>query len=280
MDERPVLFLDSGCGGLPYCRYFQVHNPQEAVVYAADQEHFPYGLKDRDELSRICCSLVARLRSAFSPKLAAVVCNAASVSALPALRGHFPDLPFVGTVPAVKPAALSSKKKHIGVLGTRRAVEDSYIAGLAARYAPDCAVTGIAAPDLVEFVERRGDRADRDERRRMVEPYMDAFRKAGVDAVVLGCTHFLFLLEEFKSAAGADMTIHESVEGVSRRIEALLDEGARRSDGAGVSDGAGGFDEAGAPSRILVVTGNADEALWRGRAERFGLTLRGWEQTP
>jgi glutamate racemase len=274
MNENPVLFLDSGCGGLPYCRYFQVHNPREAVVYAADQEHFPYGFKDRDELSRLCCSLVARLRSAFSPKLAAVVCNAASVSALGALRAAFPDLPFVGTVPAIKPAALSSRKKHIGVLGTRRAIEDSYIAGLVARHAPDCAVTGIAAPDLVEFVERRWDRADRDECRRAVAPYMDAFRKAGVDAVVLGCTHFLLLLEEFKFAAGADMTIHESVEGVSRRIEALLDEGAFRSGG---SFGAGGSKEAGEPSRLLVVTGNAEEALWRRRAGRFGLTLREWE---
>jgi glutamate racemase len=219
---------------------------------------------DRDTLSRLCCSLISRLCSVFSPRLVAVVCNTASVSALPALRKAFPDLPFVGTVPAVKPAVLSSRKGHIGVLGTSRTIGDPYIARLAARYAPDCAVTGIAAPELVKFVERRWDRADQEERRRVVAPYIEAFRRAGADALVLGCTHFLFLLEEFKFAAGGDMTIHESVEGVSRRIEALLDEGEPRS--APAASG-------GEPPRLLVVTGNAEEELWRRRAERFGLVF-------
>jgi glutamate racemase len=270
MDKRPVLFLDSGIGGLPYCRYFRSRNPAEAVVYAADRANFPYGSRDREELIRLCTSLVSRIVELFNPKLAAVVCNTASVSALEALRERFPGLPFVGTVPAVKPAVLASRKRHIGVLGTGRTIEDPYIAELAARYGPGCTVTGIAAPELVDFVERRYDRADREERLRMAASYIGRFRAAGADSVVLGCTHFLFLLDEFKAAAGGTvpaMGVYDSVEGVSRRIEDLLGgANAVAGDAAGTETPAGG---------LLLISGSAPaEAVWQKRADAFGLELR------
>jgi glutamate racemase len=261
MDTRPVLFLDSGIGGLAYCRYFHQRNAEEPLVYVADREHFPYGSRDREELIFLLIELVGRLRRRFNPKLGVLACNTASVSALIPLRESFPDLPLVGTVPAVKPAALSSKQRHIGVLGTGRTIDDPYIAELAAQYGPDCAVTAIAAPDLVEFVEHRYAQAGEAERRQAVLPYIEQFIRAGADAIVLGCTHFLFLREDFNAAAQGKLSIHDSVEGVSHRVEALLDQGNLRAR-PGPQDKLG----------LLVVTGPAPvEPVWQERADSFGL---------
>ncbi|MDR3131021.1 MAG: glutamate racemase [Treponema sp.] len=224
MDTRTILFLDSGMGGLPYCQYFHRRNPGEPLVYTADRANFPYGPKDKDELAAALVSLIASLREAFRPKLAALVCNTASVSALGVLREAFPGLPFVGTVPAVKPAVMGSVSRRIGVLGTERTMADPCIGELVARYGRDCEVSALAVPELVEWVEYRHAESTAEERLKTVEPYIDYFRKQGVDALVLGCTHFLFLLDEFKLAAGPGIKVYDSMEGVSRRIEAVLDE--------------------------------------------------------
>lgn len=228
-------------------------------MYLADREYFPYGSRERPALIRRLTGLLNHLRREYKAKLGVLACNTASVSALQSLRDSFPDLPLVGTVPAVKPAVETSKKRHIGVLGTARTIHDPYIAELAARYGPDCALTAIAAPDLVDFVEHRYAAAGAEERLLAVLPYIEEFRRAGADAIVLGCTHFLFLLDTFRTAAG-DMSIHDSVEGVSRRVEALLDQGNLRAD-----------PEAGGRTAILLVTGSGPlEPSWQERALAFG----------
>jgi glutamate racemase len=175
------------------------------------------------------------------------------------------------------------------VLGTARTIEDPYIMDLAARYGGDCGVSRIAAADLVELVERGGPAmADGETRRRAVSPYVEAFRREGADGIVLGCTHFLLLLEDFKAAAGPDIRLYDSVEGVSRRAEALLDGGG--SPATAGSPGGGGPQEASlrrregglrrpgdaaAPERLLVLTGrDAPAQVWRDRAAAFGLSLR------
>jgi glutamate racemase len=270
MDHRPVLFLDSGIGGLPYCRHFSCQNPAEALIYVADRENFPYGPRERGELTALLIPLFEKLIPRFNPKIAAVVCNTATVSALASLRDHFPGLPFVGTVPAIKPAVLESRKRLIGVLGTERTIEDPYTAELAARYGPDCSIFGLAAPDLVEFVEYRHGSSSPEERRRVVEPYIRILRNRGADALVLGCTHFLFLLDEFTEAAAPDIRVYDSVEGISRRIEALLDRGNLRAPPSPE------------PERRLVLTGDRepDEDMIR-RAASCGLALRrlrDWEE--
>ncbi|AEF84925.1 glutamate racemase [Treponema primitia ZAS-2] len=268
MDNRPILFLDSGIGGLPYCQHFHHHNPHEALVYCADREHFPYGRREREELIALLSSLVARLRGQFNPKLGVIACNTATVSALASLRETFPDLPLVGTVPAVKPAVLASKRRHIGVLGTDRTIRDPYIAELAARFGPDCAVTALAAPDLVDFVEHRYALAGEEERRSIASPYIEEFRRAGADAIVLGCTHFLFLLDDFKALAKGELSIHDSIAGVSRRAEALLDQGGLRAGVTAETSAAEG------PAALLLVTGLEPlEPVWEERAQAFGLTL-------
>jgi glutamate racemase len=258
--DRPLVFLDSGIGSLPYVRFFCSRNPRERVICLADRAGFPYGPKPKEELAAHLFSLAERLVSAYDPKLLVLSCNTASVSALDFLREHFPSLPIVGTVPAVKPAVLASKTRRVGVLGTERTIADPYIALLAARYGPDCAILGEAAPALVEFVEHRYLAAKEEERSAAVGPWIEKFRLAGVDAVVLGCTHFLHLLEEFRKAGNGDIVIYGSVEGVSRRVEALLDKGRLRRKGGGES-----------PRPVLAVTGEGPlESCWNETAALFG----------
>jgi glutamate racemase len=234
MDPRPLVFLDSGMGGIPYCRHFVSRNPGESVVYLADRAGFPYGERSREELREMLREITEDLGARENPKMLVLACNTATVSALSFLRERFPQLPFVGTVPALKPALAGSRTRRVGLLGTRRTVDDPYIAELADRYGGGSVVVTLAAPELVEFVEYRYAQAGAEERRRIVLPYLERFRSAGADAVVLGCTHFLFLLEEFREAAAPDLVIYDSVEGITRRVESLLDEtGGRCRSGGG-----------------------------------------------
>jgi glutamate racemase len=222
MNDRCIVFIDSGIGGLPYYAYFVERNPHIRALYIADRAHFPYGGKSKEELVFLLSALVAQTIEKCNPAIIVLACNTASVSALPELRKRFEGILFVGTVPAVKPAILASKAGHIGVLGTARTIEDSYIGGLAASTGKDCKVTRIAAPELVEFVENSFLHASDEEKMHITKKYIDQFRAVGVDAVVLGCTHFLFLLPEFKQAATGDIAVYDSIEGVCGRVESLM----------------------------------------------------------
>jgi glutamate racemase len=268
MDKRPVVFIDSGIGSLPYGNFFHKNNPAENIVYAADRAHFPYGARPKEEVVEILRALVSKLIERWNPKVAAVACNTASVSALPALRETFPALPFVGTVPAVKPAVLASKTRCVGVLGTERTIDDPYIDELAAKYGPGCKIVALAAPALVEFVERRYVPSSPEEKLEAVRPWIVTFREAGADGIVLGCTHFLLLLDEFRKAAReapAPMAVFDSVEGVCRRVESLLDAGGGELRAPAASTG---------NKPLLEITGAAPpEPYWIALAETFTLEV-------
>jgi len=265
MNDRPIIFLDSGIGGIPYADFFRSRNKSEKLVYAADRENFPYGPRSKENVIELALSLVKKLAVIYNPKILVVACNAISVSALRALREGLPGLPVVGTVPALKPAIEKSLKRRVGVIGTQRAVEDPYIAELAARFGPDCAIVGLAAPGLVDFVERRWLEADRAERLKAVEPWIKKIVDRGADTLVLACTHFLLLKEEFLSVAGDSLMVFDSVEGVTKRVEALLDE-------AGGELRSGIKENAGPP--VMVVTGKKPlEDHWEKLCLSFGFTL-------
>jgi glutamate racemase len=191
-------------------------------LYIADKKNFPYGEKTKEELVTILIQLTARIKKFFSPSLIVLACNTASVSALMELRENFPDMDFVGTVPAVKPAMLYSAKKNIAVIGTERTLADDYITRLAEETAGGCTITRIAAGELVEFVEKRMEYSEKAERIMLVKKYTDKARNSGADALALGCTHFLFLLDEFKEASEPDIRVFDSVGGVCGRIENIL----------------------------------------------------------
>lgn len=264
MDNRPVVFIDSGIGGIPYAHFFRSRNRGEKLYYAADRANFPYGRKTRENVIDLALSFAAELIARYDPKVLVLACNTMTVSALSALREAFPSLPFVGTVPAMKPALLASRKRCVGVLGTERTVEDPYVAELAARYGPDCAVISLPAPELVEFAEYRWLEAPGAERAAAVMPWVEKFKAEGADALVLACTHFLLLKEEFRNAGSGGLAIFDSLEGVCRRVESILDdEGGKLRSGL-TKD---------AEDPVFTVTGKEPlESRWKQLCAYFGFT--------
>jgi glutamate racemase len=256
MDNRPVVFIDSGIGGLPYCRVFSARNPHEEICYIADRENFPYGSRSKEELVSILTALTEKIIKTINPKIAVLACNTAAVSALAALRQNFPQLPLVGTVPAIKPAANASKSGKVGLLGTARTIEDPYNQNIAGA---NCEIITIAAPELVEFVEQRFSYAEKNERTEIARKYIELFCAAGADTLVLGCTHFLYLMEEFRREAAPLITVFDSLDGITKRIEFLINE---------ENDGALRAGEDAAPLHRLLLTGTKlPDSLWQDRAK-------------
>jgi glutamate racemase len=259
---EPILFIDSGIGGIPYCSHFQKRNPDTYIVYLADRLHFPYGKWEKPDLAKILKGLVEQLVKVIEPKIVVLACNTATIAALAELRECFPYLPFVGTVPAIKPAALASKTGKIGVLGTELTIKQPYIRELASQFG-NGEIHGIAAPELVEFVESRFNSASPDEKRNLASGYLNRFRAEGVDTLVLGCTHFLFLLDEFQKEAAPDIAVFDSVTGISKRIESLLEDQKEKSDG-----------EIPCRQNRILLTGSAvPEPSWVSLAQRLGFSL-------
>ena len=224
MDNRPVVFIDSGLGGIPYCRDFSKRNPNEGICFIADRENFPYGPRGKEELTYILTKLTEELLKTINPKIIILACNTASVCALSSLRQSFAHIPFVGTVPAIKPAANACKSGKVGVLGTARTIEDIHSLNIAGISENSREVYGVAAPELVLFIEQRFEEADEKEKKETVKKYIETFRAAGVDTLVLGCTHFLYLLDEFRREASPFIKVFDSLDGITKRIEFLLDE--------------------------------------------------------
>ena len=267
MDKRPVVFFDSGLGCLPYGHFFHSRNRGERLVCVADRQNFPYGEKSADALVEILDTLIQKIISRINPKIVALVCNTASVTALDFLREKYPSLPIVGTVPAVKPAVMFSKTRRVGVIGSVRTIKDPYIAELAAQYGPDCEIFKEAAPELIDFAQYRFWAASPAERLEAVSPYIEKFRALGIDSIVLACTHFLLLQDDFCLAAGKDIALFDSMEGVSRRVEAILDDEGKKP--------RSGLTPCGAVP-ALVLTGQAEqEVYWQELCRRFGFVLEG-----
>jgi glutamate racemase len=221
----PIAFLDSGVGGLPYLQWVRKHLPDERFVYLADRKHFPYGTKTADEVFAAVAEGVGKCAAAFNPKLFVLACNTASVSALDRLRTEFPGKTFVGTVPAVKPAAQYSRNKRVGVLATGATIHAHYLDGLIERFASSCTIVRVPGPDIVNFVEKKFFAATPEERLLVVADAVAKFREEGVDTLVLACTHFLYLYDEIHAELGGDVRIIDSREGVGRRVIELLHAG-------------------------------------------------------
>ncbi|MCX7656125.1 MAG: glutamate racemase [Treponemataceae bacterium] len=220
--HKPVVFIDSGMGGLPYYENFKKSMPTYPAIYVADRANFPYGPKEKGLLSVLLAKLVEQLVTRYDPALVVLACNTASVTSLGYLRASFPNLTFVGTVPAVKPAVLATQRNRILVLATERTVQDPYIYELAKQFNAHCTVLGVGAPELVQFVEQEYIHSSKTVREDMVRPYLLQSLTSGCDGLVLGCTHFLFLLEEFQRLAPEGLSIYHSLDGVAQRVITLL----------------------------------------------------------
>lgn len=219
--DAPILFLDSGLGGLSVLAPTRALLPQAQFIYAADFAGIPYGEKSEIEVATRVCALLGMLSATYRPRLAVIACNTASTIALAHVRAVL-NLPVVGTVPAIKPAALASKTRVIGVLGTAATLRQPYVSRLSAEFASDCQVLCHAAPDLVVAAEAklRGEAFDRTVCNAAIEGLTRQVGGDRLDTVVLACTHFPLLAQEF-AAAAPQLAFIDGSAGIARRVAAL-----------------------------------------------------------
>ncbi len=226
--EQPIAFFDSGVGGLPYLMATRLKAPGERYVYLADRANFPYGEKDGKRIKEIVFNGIEKLVDRENPKLIVIACNTASVVALSELRARF-NIPFVGVVPAVKPAAGNCNGKKIAVLATKRTVEGEYLGKLIETYAAGCDVVKYPASGIVELVEKRYFRLTMDAKIKYLRETLKSIREMGVESVVLGCTHFVLIREEISRALGDEIEVVDSTEGVSNQVIRVLESEGLRS---------------------------------------------------
>lgn len=219
--NAPILFFDSGVGGLSVLEPTLKLLPNAPIVYAADSAGFPYGKRSEAEIASRVPALLGRLVERFHPRLAVIACNTASTIALDHVRSAL-EVPVVGTVPAIKPAAEMSKSRVIGVLGTEATVRQPYVDDLAAKFASDCTIVRHGSPELVELAEAKlaGDSIDPEAVKAAARPMFEAAEGDRIDTVVLACTHFPLLQDELK-AAYPQVGFVDGGPGIARRIAYL-----------------------------------------------------------
>lgn len=228
MVNRPIVFFDSGIGGLPYLQLAQKHLPTEKFIFLADKENFPYGEKNASQIQQAVFNAIEKAITHFSPKICVIACNTASVVALSGLRERHPDLPFIGVVPAVKPAASLSKRKRVGVIATLKTTEDGYLKELISQFARDCEIVHVPAGNVVRFVENEMVFASEEKKLAVVHQSIKPLLDEQVDTVVLACTHFLHLEKEFQQLLGPGVIVLDSREGVIKQLVRVLDNAGLR----------------------------------------------------
>ena len=204
--------------------------PNESLIYLGDGKRCPYGSRSREEVLRFTEEAVERLL-AEGCKMIVVACNTATAVAIKYLREKYPNIPFVGLEPAVKPAALTTQSGVIGVLATERSLQGDHFRRAEEKYGAEVTILKAVGEGFVEAVEANEEQTPEtaDLVRKAVAPLVEA----GADKIVLGCTHYPFLRDVIASVAGDGVEIIDSSEAVARRVATLLYEnGIRAEEGA------------------------------------------------
>lgn len=196
--------------------------PDAPVIYAADMAGIPYGTKTEEEVAARVTGLLGRMAERYRPRLACIACNTASTIALSMVREVL-EIPIVGTVPAIKPAAAITKTGTIGLLGTAATIRQTYVDNLEAQFAADKRLIRVAAPSLVDVAEAklRGQLIDESLVERAVADLRSREGGGAIDTVVLACTHFPLLKDELAAAMGSDVAFIDGAAGIARRIADL-----------------------------------------------------------
>ncbi len=218
-----ILVFDSGVGGLSVVAELRSLMPCVYITYAADDEFRPYGDKSEAQLKTRLPALVQTLVLAANPDIVVIACNTASTAVLEEIREQL-NIPVIGVVPAVKPAAQLSRSKHIAVLGTPGTVRRKYVDKLINNFAKDCRVVLQGSSALVGTAENKLAGLEVDSAKIHAEISPIFFRADGdkIDVVVLACTHFPLLLEELKAAAPAHVNWIDSGTAIAKRARSLL----------------------------------------------------------
>lgn len=223
--SSPILLFDSGVGGLSVLAKLREALPDAPVIYAADMAGLPYGTKSEAQIAARVAGLLGRMSERFKPRLACIACNTASTIALGMVREVL-EIPIVGTVPAIKPAAETTVTGTIGLLGTEATIRQAYVDNLEAEFAADKLLLRHAAPGLVEAAEAklRGDAINLGVVQNAVDALNEMASGNRIDTVVLACTHFPLLAEELGQCFGSQVAFVDGAAGIARRIAHLTRE--------------------------------------------------------
>jgi len=232
-----ILVFDSGLGGLTVLREVVKSRPDAHYVYVADDAFFPYGHHGEDEIIARVVPLIGELIAAHAPALVVIACNTASTLVMSHLRESY-RVPFVGTVPAIKPACAKSMTKRVSVLGTRGTVKREYTRKLIDDFAQGCEVTLVGSGELASLAEAAlSGQTVRDEAiaAELAPCFVGrgASDPARTDTVVLACTHYPLLLERLSRLAPWPVDWIDPAPAIARRVSDLLGPAGRESDTAG-----------------------------------------------
>jgi len=217
--QKPIGIFDSGVGGLSVLQAIHDQLPWENIVYVADQAHVPYGPRPRDVVSKFAHEIV-RFLLGNGAKLIVVACNTASAAALDDLRAAHPDVPFVGMEPAVKPAAQGTDTGVVGVLATPATFQGELYESTVERFAQGVTILQDTCPGLVSQIEKG---LTRDEKtKNILQKALAPMLDKGVDKVVMGCTHYPFVIPLIEEIVGPDTAVIDPAPAVARQTGRLL----------------------------------------------------------
>ena len=218
--NRPIGIFDSGVGGLSVLREIRHQYPSEDCVYVADQIHVPYGTRTRKQVLEYSEGIVRYLLGRGS-KIIVVACNTASAVALEELRKNFPDIPFVGMEPAVKPAAEGTSSGVVGVLATPATFQGDLYATTVERFARGVKILQDTCPGLVNQIENG--KINHPDTRKILEEALVPMLEEGVDEVVMGCTHYPFVIPIIREIVGEEVRVIDPAPAVARQAGRLLE---------------------------------------------------------
>ncbi len=224
----PIGVFDSGVGGLSVLRAIRALMPNEPIIYLADQGHVPYGPRPMAEIQAFSEG-VTRFLLDREVKLVVVACNTASAAALHHLRARFSDVPFVGMEPAVKPAAEHTKSGVVGVLATPATFQGALYASVVERFAQGVTVMQDTCPGLVQQIEQ-GDLGGQATRQILENALLPMLAK-GADTIVMGCTHYPFVIPLIEQICGGQVRVIDPAPAVARQAQRLLDARGIRAGG-------------------------------------------------
>jgi glutamate racemase len=269
--SNPIGIFDSGVGGLSVLRAIREQMPEENILYFGDQGHVPYGPRSMEQIQSFSEGITKFLLDHDS-KLIVVACNTASAAALTYLRGRFPAVPFVGMEPAVKPAAETTKTGKVGVLATPATFQGALYASVVERFAAGVELFQHTCPGLVSQIEK-GDLDSADTRAILEDallPMLDASRN--IDTVVLGCTHYPFVIPLIERIVGENVRVIDPAPSVAKQVKRLLEAAGTKNQSQGRASVR--FFTSGNPSEmksilpvLLGETGEVESVTWKNDRE-------------
>jgi glutamate racemase len=220
VNPAPIGVFDSGVGGLSVLKAIRAQLPAQPVFYFADQAHVPYGSRSLEEV-RAFSSAITEFLLGLGSAIIVVACNTASAAALQELRAQYPQTRFVGMEPAVKPAAEQTRTGVVGVLATPATFQGRLYSSVVERFAKEVTILQDTCPGLVGEIEK-GD-MEGAETRRILESAIRPMLEKNIDTIVLGCTHYPFVIPLIRQIAGAGVNVIDPAPAIARQTGRVLD---------------------------------------------------------